>query len=109
MIEPQNSLNISSEGIYFLSLGGIGEIGAKAIKLSGAEMVTVAVRRVNIIDKNKPLLMDYIDPKNLTNTEVLDNYKELAFIGAGRAEHTLFVLHSPGVDKSLGFSGVEFL
>ena len=26
---------------------------AKAIKLSGAEMVTVAVRRVNIIDKNK--------------------------------------------------------
>ncbi len=39
---------------------------AKAIKLSGAEMVTVAVRRVNIIDKNKPLLMDYIDPKKIT-------------------------------------------
>ena len=36
---------------------------AKAIKLSGAEIVTVAVRRVNIIDKKKPLLMDYIDPK----------------------------------------------
>ena len=36
---------------------------AKAIKLSGAEIVTVAVRRVNISDKNKPLLMDYIDPK----------------------------------------------
>ena len=33
---------------------------AKAIKLSGAEIVTVAVRRVNISDKNKPLLMDYI-------------------------------------------------
>ena len=31
---------------------------AKAIKLSGAEIVTVAVRRVNIIDKKKPLLMD---------------------------------------------------
>ena len=31
---------------------------AKAIKLSGAEIVTVAVRRVNISDKNKPLLMD---------------------------------------------------
>ena len=28
MIDTQNSLNISSEGIYFLSLGGIGEIGA---------------------------------------------------------------------------------
>ena len=38
---------------------------AKAIKLSGAEIVTVAVRRVNIIDKKKPLLMDYIDPKKL--------------------------------------------
>ena len=38
---------------------------AKAIKLSGAEIVTVAVRRVNISDKNKPLLMDYIDPKRL--------------------------------------------
>ena len=39
---------------------------AKAIKLSGAEIVTVAVRRVNITDKNKPLLMDYIDPKKIT-------------------------------------------
>ena len=39
---------------------------AKAIKFSGAEIVTVAVRRVNIIDKNKPLLMDYIDPKKIT-------------------------------------------
>ena len=27
---------------------------AKAIKLSGAEIVTVAVRRVNILDKKKP-------------------------------------------------------
>tara|TARA_B100001175_G_scaffold314669_1_gene324502 strand:- start:1521 stop:2297 length:777 start_codon:yes stop_codon:yes gene_type:complete len=39
---------------------------ANAIKISGAEMVTVAVRRVNISDKNKPLLMDYIDPKKIT-------------------------------------------
>ena len=39
---------------------------AKAIKLSGAEMVTVAVRRVNITDKKKPLLMDYINPKKIT-------------------------------------------
>ncbi len=39
---------------------------AKAIELSGAEIVTVAVRRVNIFDKNKPLLMDYIDPKKIT-------------------------------------------
>tara|TARA_B100000902_G_C27190789_1_gene853830 strand:- start:278 stop:1048 length:771 start_codon:yes stop_codon:yes gene_type:complete len=39
---------------------------AKAIKLSGADMVTVAVRRVNISNKNKPLLMDYINPKKIT-------------------------------------------
>tara|TARA_B100001057_G_scaffold303933_1_gene304098 strand:+ start:205 stop:978 length:774 start_codon:yes stop_codon:yes gene_type:complete len=39
---------------------------AKAIKLSGADIVTVAVRRVNITDKKKPLLMDFIDPKKIT-------------------------------------------
>ena len=52
---------------------------AKAIKLSGAEIVTVAVRRVNITDKNKPLLMDYIDPKKITylpNTAGCFNSKE---------------------------------
>ena len=39
---------------------------AKAIKISGADIVTVAVRRVNILDKSKPLLMDYINPKKIT-------------------------------------------
>ena len=39
---------------------------AKAVNLSGADIVTVAVRRVNISDKKKPLLMDYIDPKKIT-------------------------------------------
>ena len=39
---------------------------AKAIKISGAQIVTVAVRRVNIVDKKKPLLTDYIDPKKIT-------------------------------------------
>ena len=39
---------------------------ARAIKISGADIVTVAVRRVNITDKKKPLLMDYIDPKKIT-------------------------------------------
>ena len=36
---------------------------AKAVKASGAEMVTVAVRRVNILDKRKPILTDYLNPK----------------------------------------------
>jgi len=39
---------------------------AKAVRISGAEIVTVAVRRVNIQDKKKPMLMDYIDPKKIT-------------------------------------------
>jgi len=39
---------------------------AKAVKASGAEIVTVAVRRVNILDKNQPVLMDYLDPKLIT-------------------------------------------
>ena len=52
---------------------------AKAIKFSGAEIVTVAVRRVNISNKNKPLLMDYIDPKKimyLPNTAGCFNSKD---------------------------------
>ena len=36
---------------------------AKAIDASGADMVTVAVRRVNITDKSKPILTDYINSK----------------------------------------------
>ena len=38
----------------------------KAVKASGADIVTVAVRRVNISDKKKPMLMDYLDPKKIT-------------------------------------------
>ena len=37
----------------------------KAVKESGADMVTVAVRRVNIIDKKKPILTDYLNPKKI--------------------------------------------
>ena len=38
---------------------------AKAVNASGADMVTVAVRRVNVTDKKKPLLMDYLNPKKI--------------------------------------------
>jgi len=38
---------------------------ADAIRASGADMVTVAVRRVNITDKKKPLLTDYLNPKKI--------------------------------------------
>jgi len=39
---------------------------AAALEASGAEIVTVAVRRVNISDPNQPVLMDFIDPKKIT-------------------------------------------
>jgi thiazole synthase len=38
----------------------------KAIEASGAEIVTVAVRRVNITDPHKENLLDYLDPKRYT-------------------------------------------
>jgi len=37
-----------------------------AIEASGAEIVTVAVRRVNVSDPGQPMLADYIDPKRYT-------------------------------------------
>ncbi len=38
----------------------------RAIEASGAEIVTVAVRRVNITDPKKENLLDYLDPKKYT-------------------------------------------
>ena len=42
------------------------EENAAAVEASGAEIVTVAVRRVNISDPSQPVLMDFIDPKKIT-------------------------------------------
>lgn len=39
---------------------------AAAVEASGAEIVTVAVRRVNISDRGAPMLTDFIDPKKIT-------------------------------------------
>lgn len=38
----------------------------RAIDASGAEIVTVAVRRVNITDPSKENLLDYLDPRKIT-------------------------------------------
>ncbi|HIJ60021.1 MAG TPA: thiazole synthase [Nitrospirae bacterium] len=58
------------KGIEFKSRLWVGtgkykdfEETAKAIEASGADVVTVAVRRVNITDRNSPNLFDYLDPK----------------------------------------------
>src|ERR1700742_3446833 len=42
------------------------EDNARALVASGAEIVTVAVRRVNLTDPNQPRLIDFIDPKKFT-------------------------------------------
>ena len=39
---------------------------AAALAASGAEIVTVAVRRVNVSDPKAPMLTDFIDPKKVT-------------------------------------------
>jgi thiazole synthase len=39
------------------------DVMVRAIEASGAEVVTVAVRRVNISDRSKGSLLDHIDPK----------------------------------------------
>ena len=39
---------------------------ALAIEASGADIVTVAVRRVNVTDPKQPMLVDFVDPKKFT-------------------------------------------
>jgi thiazole synthase len=39
---------------------------AAAIEASGAEIVTVAVRRVNLSDRGAPMLQDYVSPQRYT-------------------------------------------
>jgi thiazole synthase len=66
------------QGIEFRSRLWVGtgkykdfEETKKALEASGADVVTVAVRRVNIVDKQSENLLDYIDPqkyKILPNT-----------------------------------------
>src|SRR5580704_3425164 len=42
------------------------EDNARALEASGAEIVTVAVRRVNLTDPSQPRLVDFIDPRKVT-------------------------------------------
>ena len=70
-MKKKDHLTISKKKFFSRLIVGTGKYKnmkecAKAVKISGAEIVTVAVRRVNISDKSKPLLMDYIDPKKIT-------------------------------------------
>ena len=50
---------------------------ARAVKESGADMVTVAIRRINVLDKKKPILTDYLNPKK---NYIFAKYSWLLFI-----------------------------
>ena len=65
-----NILKIANKNLKSRLIVGTGKYKnfsetAKAVKASGADMVTVAVRRINIIDKKKPMLTDYLNPKKI--------------------------------------------
>ena len=66
----KDSLKIAGKEIKSRLIVGTGKYKsfsetAKAVKASGADMVTVAVRRVNITDKKKPILTDYLNTKKI--------------------------------------------
>ncbi|WP_119420268.1 sulfur carrier protein ThiS [Desertibaculum subflavum] len=69
--EKQDALVVAGRRFNSRLLVGTGkykdfEETARAIEASGAEIVTVAVRRVNVSDPKQPMLMDYVDPKKFT-------------------------------------------
>ncbi|MFP6712445.1 MAG: sulfur carrier protein ThiS [Rhodospirillales bacterium] len=76
---PEGTANLASDDSFEVAgqvfnsrlLVGTGkykdfEETAAAIEASGAEIVTVAVRRVNVTDPDQPMLIDYVDPKKYT-------------------------------------------
>ena len=70
-IEADDTFHVAGNRYQSRLLVGTGkyknfEETAAAIDASGAEIVTVAVRRVNVTNPNEPVLMDYVDPDKYT-------------------------------------------
>ncbi|HEX8124572.1 MAG TPA: bifunctional sulfur carrier protein/thiazole synthase protein [Allosphingosinicella sp.] len=68
---PEDSWTVAGRSFKSRLIVGTGKYkdfaqNAAAVGASGAEIVTVAVRRVNISDPKQPMLMDFIDPKKIT-------------------------------------------
>ena len=69
--EPNDTFELAGRRFQSRLLVGTGKYAdfeqtRAAIEATGAEIVTVAVRRVNITDPTKPNLLDFIDPKRFT-------------------------------------------
>lgn len=67
----EDSFDVAGKSFHSRLLVGTGkykdfEETARAIEASGAEIVTVAVRRVNVTNPNQPMLVDYVSPKRYT-------------------------------------------
>ncbi len=79
----------------------------RALDESGARIVTVAVRRVNIADKTQESLLDYIDPKKYTilpNTAgcyTADDAIRTAFLAREAGLSNLIKLEVIGDEKTL--------
>ena len=63
-----DTLNVAGRTLSSRLIIGTGKYktyaeNAEAAEAAGAEMVTVAVRRVNLADKDQPMLVDYLDPE----------------------------------------------
>jgi len=68
---PDDSWSVAGRTFHSRLIVGTGkykdfEENAAAVEAAGAEIVTVAVRRVNVSDPKAPMLTDYIDPKKVT-------------------------------------------
>jgi thiazole synthase len=79
----------------------------EAIEKSGAEIVTVAVRRINISDRSKESLLDYLDPKKyalLPNTAgcyTVDDAIRTARLGREAGLSDMVKLEVIGDEKTL--------
>jgi thiazole synthase len=68
---PNDGWTVAGRSFHSRLIVGTGkykdfEQNAAVLVASGAEIITVAVRRVNVSDPKAPMLTDYIDPKKYT-------------------------------------------
>ena len=70
-IQPEDTWTVAGRTFTSRLIVGTGKYkdyaeNAAAAEAAGAEIVTVAVRRVNLSDPNQPMLVDYVSPERFT-------------------------------------------
>jgi thiazole synthase len=71
LADTQDSWTVAGRTFRSRLIVGTGKykdyaLNAAAAEAAGAEIVTVAVRRVNLSDPNQPMLVDYLSPERFT-------------------------------------------